>query len=248
MEKYVYALLVVIGLAAISGLLLINLGEELNYYSEEVEFLATDGIRISGNWYTPKETEGQFKTIILVHQFDGDLHEWDPFISDFIERGYAILAYDIRSFGKSQSVPRSEEFYDTLIKDVEGAISWLKKQENVLSDQIGIVGAQLGGTIAYAVSAYIDDIKIAVVISPATDVGSLLVGQGQDIFEPNYILFQLLDTERTKVQPLIDKTEDPKTVRLYRPESPAVRASGIALLHRDLRAFNDLLRYLDENL
>jgi pimeloyl-ACP methyl ester carboxylesterase len=248
MVRYTYILLLVVGLAVVSGLLLINLGEERNYISEEVEFSASDGIRINSNWYIPQEAEGPFKTVILVHQFDGDLHEWDPFVSDFIERGYAVLAYDIRSFGKSESVPRSEEFFDSLIKDVEGAISWLKNREDVLSNRIGIVGAQLGGTIAYAASAYIDDVKVAVAISPASDVGSLLIGEGQDSFKPNSILFQYLDTERVNIQPLIDKTDDPKTVRLYRPESPAVRASGIALLHRDLRAFSDLLRYLDENL
>lgn len=248
MVRLTYLLVVVVAVAAIIGWYLINPMEEKPYISEEVSFSAPDGIKISATWYTPKEGEPPYKTVVLIHQFNGDRHEWDPFISDFIERGYAALAYDMRGFGSSQNVPKTDEYYDTLIRDIEGAVSWLKSRPDVISDRIGVVGAQLGGTVAYAASAYVEDVKVAVAISPAAEVGSLIIGEGQEDFHPSSVLFQFLDTERTHIQPLIDNTEEPKMVRLYRPESPAVRASGIALLHRDLRAFTDLLRYLDENL
>jgi len=218
------------------------------YYSKEVEFPASDGVRISATLYTPKTGQGRFKAVILVHEFGADRHNWDSFISDFAKRGYAALSYDMRGFGRSQDVPKSGEYYDTLVRDVEGAISWLKQQSDVDPEHIGVVGVQLGGTVAYASSAYIKDVKVAVVISPAADVGNILLGEGQKDFHPHSILFQFLDTERVRIDPLIDRTDEPKEVRLYRPESPAVRGSGISLLHRDLRAFSDLLRYLDANL
>lgn len=243
-----YILLAAIILAATAGWLLITPSEEELFFSEEVSFPASDGVTISATWITPKEGTSPFKTVILIHEFDGDRHDWDPFIPDFIERGYAVLAYDMRGFGKSQNVPKSGDYYDTLIRDVEGAVSWLKGRSDVMSDRIGVVGAQLGGTVAYASSNYVEGVKVFVAISPSPDVGSLLLGEGQEDFNPHSILFQFLDTERVNIQPLIDKSGDPKEVRMYRPESPAVRASGMALLHRDLRAFGDLLRYLDNNL
>jgi len=234
--------------AALLGWFLTSPPREEPYYSREVEFQASDGVRISATWYVPKTGQGDFKTVILIHEFGEDRHDWDYFIPDFIEHGYAVLAYDMRGFGMSQSVSKSGEYYDALIRDVEGAVSWLKQQPEVDSDHIGVVGAQLGGTVAYASSAYIKDVKVAVVISPATGVGSRLTGKGVADFHPHSILFQFLDTERTRIDPLINKADEPKEVRIYRPESPAVRASGISLLHRDLRAFSDLLRYLDSNL
>ena len=243
-----YILAIIVVISAIIGWYLINPAEEQPYFSEEVSFSASDGITISATWYIPKKLEAPYKPVILSHEFDGDRQDWDPFISDFIERGYAILAYDIRGFGKSQEVDKSGEYYDTLISDVEGAVIYLKTRPDVIIDRIGIVGAQLGGTIAYSASGYIEEIKVSVAISPASDIGSLIIGEGVDTFKPHSIMFQFLDTERTKIQPLIDNTEEPKTSRLYRPESPSVRASGISLLHRDLRAFTDLLRYLDDNL
>jgi pimeloyl-ACP methyl ester carboxylesterase len=245
-----YYLIAIIVAIAVIGWILVNPVEDNPYIDEDVTFLATDGIEISATWYVPKSTEPPFSSVILVHQFDGDRHEWDPFISDFIERGYAILAYDLRGFGNSQNVPKTntDEYYDTLIKDVEGAISWLNNRPDVISDELGVVGAQLGGTVAYAASALIDEVKVAVAISPAPNVGNLLLGESQEDFNPNNILFQFLDTERIDIQPLIDKSGEPNTVRLYRPESPSVRASGISLLHRDLRALSDLLRFLDDNL
>ncbi len=248
MVKYSYLFVVIIAISIILGWILISPSQEKPYFSEDISFFASDGITISATWYTPKETESPYKTVILIHEFDGDRHEWDPFITDFINRGYAALAYDIRGFGKSQNVPKSDKYYDTLLADVEGAITYLSSRIDVDSDRIGVVGAQLGGTIAYSASGYLDKIKVAVSISPAADIGSLIIGEGSDNFHPHSILFQYLDTERTMIQPLIDNTEEPKTSRLYRPESPSVRASGISLLHRDLRAFTDLLRYLDENL
>jgi len=243
-----YILVAIVIVSIIVGWYLINPDEEKPYISEDVSFSASDGITISATWYIPKELEAPYKPVILSHEFNGDRHDWDPFISGFIERGYAILAYDIRGFGKSQDVSKSEGYYDSLIGDIEGAVTYLKSRNDVIIDRIGIVGAQLGGTIAFSASGYIDEIKIAVTISPASDIGSLLIGEGAENFTPHSILFQFLDTERTKIQPLVDQTEEPKTSRLYRPESPSVRASGISLLHRDLRAFTDLLRYLDDNL
>lgn len=233
------------------GYLATRPSEPGNYISEEVEFLASDGVRISGTWFVPKtDQQARFKTVILIHEFDGDRHDWDPFIPDFIDRGYAILAYDVRGFGRSQSVSKTGDYFDSTIRDVEGAIAWLKKtQPKADADRIAVVGAQLGGTIAYAASAYLkDDVKAAVAISPASDIGSRIKGEGQVDFHPDHIMIQYLDIERSSVQPLIDKAGEPKEVRLYRPDSPAVRSTGLALLHRDLRAFNDLLRYLDGNL
>ena len=261
--KQTYFLIALVASFAIIGWILINPSEELNYFSEEVSFLTPDNKMISATWYTPLKGQTPFKTVILVHEFNGDRHDWDPFISGFIERGYAALSYDIRGFGSSQNVPKSGDFYDVIIKDVEGAVSWLLNNPDVQSDSIGIVGGQLGGTIAYAASAYIDEIKVSVAISPAVEIDSILLGKGisgglddpnvppllgEDNFKPHSILFQFLDTQRINIQPLIDQAEEPKMVRLYRPESPAVRAAGLSLLHRDLRAFGDLLRYLDENL
>ena len=246
--KQTYFLIALVASFAIIGWILINPSEELNYFSEEVSFLTPDNKMISATWYTPLKGQTPFKTVILVHEFNGDRHDWDPFISGFIERGYAALSYDIRGFGSSQNVPKSGDFYDVIIKDVEGAVSWLLNNPDVQSDSIGVVGGQLGGTIAYAASAYIDEIKVSVAISPAVEIDSILLGKGQDNFKPHSILFQFLDTQRINIQPLIDQAEEPKMVRLYRPESPAVRAAGLSLLHRDLRAFGDLLRYLDENL
>ena len=246
--KQTYLLVVLVASFAIIGWILINPNEELNYFSEEVSFLTPDNKMISATWYTPLKGQTPFKAVILIHEFNGNRHDWDPFISGFIERGYAVLAYDMRGHGNSQSVPKSGDYFDLLIKDVEGAVSWLLNHPDVISDKIGVVGGQLGGTIAYAASAYIDEIKVSVAISPAVELDSILLGKGQDNFKPHSILFQFLDTQRINIQPLIDQAEEPKMVRLYRPESPAVRAAGLSLLHRDLRAFGDLLRYLDENL
>jgi cephalosporin-C deacetylase-like acetyl esterase len=246
-RPFVYVLIAVVILAAVGGWMLVNPSGATPYNSQDVTFPASDGVKISATWYTPKTIKPPFKTVILIHEYGGNRHDWDSFIPQFTNRSYAVLAYDMRGFGQSQSVPRTGEYYDDLVKDVEGAVTYLQSRSDVDPNRIGVVGAQLGGTVAYASSAYVKGVKVAVAISPSSDVGTTLIGENVTDFHPSHIMFQYLDTERTNVQPLIDKATD-TYVRLYRPESPAVRASGIALLNRDLRAFGDLLRYLDENL
>ena len=243
----VYVLIAVVIVAAVGSWMLVNPSGANPYNSQDVTFPASDGVKISATWYTPETIKPPFKSVILIHEYSGDMHDWDSFIPQFTNRSYAVLAIDMRGFGQSQSVPRTGEYYDNLIKDVEGAVTYLQSRSDVDPNRIGVVGAQLGGTVAYASSVYVKGVKAVVAISPSSDVGSRLIGENVTDFHPSHIMFQYLDTERTNVQPLIDKAVDPY-VRLYRPESPAVRASGIALLNRDLRAFGDLLRYLDQNL
>ena len=245
---FTYILIAIIVISGAVGLYLINPSEKKVYLSEEVSFQASDSINLSGTFYTPMNQNGPFRVVILIHEFGADRHQWDSFINDFINRDFAVLSYDMRGFGKSENVPKNEDYYDTLLRDAEGAVTWLNKNPNVIPGKIGVVGAQLGGTIAYASSAYFSNISLAVAISPSANVGNLILGREQSDFNPHSILFQFLDTERTSIQPLIDISGEPKEIRIYRPESPAVMASGIALLHRDLRAFGDLLRYLDDNL
>ncbi len=244
----VYVLITIVILAAVGSWILVNPSGETPYNSQDVTFPASDGVKISATWYTPKTSGSPFRAIILIHEYGSNRHDWDSFIPDFTNRSFAVLAYDMRGFGQSQSVPRTGDYYDDLIKDVEGALAYLQNRSDVDPRRIGVVGAQLGGTVAYAASAYLKDVKATVTISPSSDVGTRLIGENVTNFRPENIMFQYLDTERTDVQPLIDRAGESKFIRLYRPESPAVRASGIALLNRDLRAFGDLLRYLDENL
>lgn len=239
--------IIVIGVLGAIGVALgifLTSPSEAAFYTEDVRFSASDGIRISANFYASETGQGRFKALILIHEFDGNRHDWDRYIPRFIEEGYAVLTYDIRGFGESQSVPRSDDYYDTLTRDLEGAISWLKQQPNVDPDRIGIIGAQLGADVAFISSALFDDIKTTVAISP----GNVEIDANQPDLHPHDILVMTTDTELVQVRELFEKAVEPKELRVYRPESPSVKALGIALLFRDIRALDDLVNYLNANL
>jgi len=90
-----------------------------------------------------------------------------------VKHKYAVLAPDLRGFGESNKIIRdgAEEPYQLTnrqdaLQDVDAALQWLKDRGEVDMERIGIVGARLGGDLAY-VSTGGFPIKTAVAITPS---------------------------------------------------------------------------------
>jgi len=77
--------------------------------SEEVTFDTADGVKIKGT-YWPSTKGGKAPTVLLLHNFDaakgGDSHQdgWDSLGDALQKKGFAVLSFDFRGFGKSTTV------------------------------------------------------------------------------------------------------------------------------------------------
>jgi uncharacterized protein len=107
----------------------------------EVEFLSTDGVRLSA-WWVP--AEGSSLATVLVpgwggYKFDENLLQTLPVYHD---AGYSVLLMDLRAQGESDGTRRTLGYRE--VRDVRGALAWLQRQGYAL-DQVVLHGWSMGG-------------------------------------------------------------------------------------------------------
>ncbi|SRR6266545_1343577 len=140
--------------------------------SESVSYQADDGVRIAASWFFPPG-ETKPPVVILLHEQDGSRAQWNKLIPVLVDKGYAVLAPDLRGFGESDTIIRDgrEEPYvfanpvDALL-DVAAALKWLEGRNDVDLGRIGMIGARLGADLAYVSSGGFPAVRAAVAITP----------------------------------------------------------------------------------
>ena len=128
----------------------------------------------SAAYQYPDIKKADVPVIILIHQGGSSRKEWLdlPITAKLLEKGYAILAYDIRVHGKSGKDGEFADLYDNPKRaplDLLAAIKYLEKDPRINSNRIGILGASIGGNLACVASSLDNfNIKSAVTISAKT--------------------------------------------------------------------------------
>ncbi len=110
----------------------------------EVEFLSTDGVRLSA-WWVP--AEGSSLATVLVpgwggYKFGENLLQTLPVYHD---AGYSVLLMDLRAQGESDGTRRTFGYRE--VRDVRGALAWLQGQGYAL-EQVVLHGWSMGGATA----------------------------------------------------------------------------------------------------
>ncbi len=172
-----------------------NLRAQERQNSIEVEILTEDGIKISGSYQSPKDQTKLTPVIILIHQGGSSRAEWLELSlwNKLLDKGYALLAYDIRQHGKSSNDEGDlmDLFNnpDRAPLDLLAVINFLENDERVDSKRIGIIGASIGANLA-CVAASVDKyhIKSAVSISAKTSAVQNLSGKKAPI-SPNDVFY-----------------------------------------------------------
>lgn len=218
--------------------------------AERVSYQAEDGLRIVADFYAPSQG-GPAPVVLLLHQFNGSRAQWADLIPDLLRLGYAVLAPDLRSFGESTVVLRndSEQEYelanlDDMLVDVAAAIEYLKTRSEVDAGAIGVVGASVGGNLAYVSSGAFPEVKTAVSMSPnASPQGGVLLGGNVPGFSPGAVLFMSDAAEAADAEALAETVAEPVHVIVYE----GATAHGVQLLDNP-QAKPDIRDWLTENL
>ncbi|KAH8649862.1 Alpha/Beta hydrolase protein [Xylariales sp. PMI_506] len=119
---------------------------------KRVEFQAYDSTLLRGNLYHAANAQKQAPIVIFVHGIglvkEQYLENWFQY---FVREGYHVLAYDNRSFGDSDGLPR--DHYNGLqqAEDFIDAVTYVRQLPEVNSDKVfGWGVAHSGGVIAMA--------------------------------------------------------------------------------------------------
>ena len=195
--------------------------------ARKVTFRATDGKPVTGK-YTPAGRDAP--GVVLLHQIDGGVDQWEPLIPYLHAAGFAALAYQSR-----QSAIEAERLPDAI-----GALRWLRSRPEVDPRRLALVGASIGASttvLAMATKAR-STVDAAVALSPpdSSDIWAL---QDDDRYRPHDVLFVADDREAVSAEGMLEGAVRSKLVRSEGP------GHGVALLpEQGVR--DALLAWLDE--
>ena len=110
----------------------------------EVELRSTDGIRLSA-WWVPAEDSS--RAVVLIpgwggYKFEEHLLQTVPVYHD---AGYSVLMLDLRAQGESEGARRTLGYRE--VRDVRGALAWLKAQ-GFEAKNVVLHGWSMGGSTA----------------------------------------------------------------------------------------------------
>src|SRR5262249_42163007 len=169
MKKYFFAALLV------SGLILLGLNPKRAFGDiaqatprpqplpgENVEIQMADGLKIKGSFY-PNLGETKAPAALLLHQLGDNRNEWAVFANPLADKGYAILAVDMRGFGKTGG----KQDWTMAESDAAALMAWLRKQPGVDPAHVVIMGASIGGNLALRECARDPACHAVMALSPA---------------------------------------------------------------------------------
>lgn len=210
----------------ITCLLLMSTSVLAQLPGEKVSFKAADGLTIKGTLGQPAEVTTALPAVILIHQGGSDRNEWSGFFEQLIKEGYIVLAYDIRSHGKSDNGGPIGQLFNDPHKaplDLQAAVTFLQETEGVDKNRIGIVGASVGSNLAcVAAGSKKYAIKTAVAISGKASAVYDLGGDENLTFRSIYHIASEKEQGGMRAkwaQEMYDKTAEPRKIEVVKGSS-----------------------------
>ena len=130
----------------------------------DVLFKMADGVVIKGTFY-PSAASNPAPAVLLLHQYNGNRRQWDPFTVVLAANGYNVLAIDQRGFGETGGTMD----WTRAQKDATDLMTWLRQQPTVNPDEVAVVGASIGSNLALRVCALDPKCHTSIALSPALD-------------------------------------------------------------------------------
>ncbi len=141
--------------------------------------LESDGFELVADLYTPNSSP-PFPAIVFVHsshRFGRNEPLYKLFSRKFRDKGYVVLAPDLRGFGDSEDpVVDTVEIWDST-NDVIAAVDYLLAQDNVNPSEIYTVGHAWGSNFALSAGLKDQRIKKAALVGPPRRTFTLLEKQ-----------------------------------------------------------------------
>jgi dienelactone hydrolase len=116
---------------------------------------------IAGKLFHPDSNE-QYPGIIVLDGSGGGIPWAQVIAQKFALNGYAALAL---AYFKFRHLP--ETLKNIPLEYFETAINWIKKQPNIKSDKLAVVGSSRGGELALILGSTFHQIKIVVAYAPS---------------------------------------------------------------------------------
>lgn len=157
--------------------------------TERLELEASDGQRVLA-WFHEREPQDEEATArearrakapvaVLLHMYMSDHKAWDPLVPELLERGFAVLALDLRGHGENTAGPEGEDLgkrsrdrdadlFNAMHLDVAAAVAQLV-DAGFVEGRVALVGASVGCSVAIDSAVRNDALGPTCLLTPGTD-------------------------------------------------------------------------------
>ena len=112
-----------------------------------IEFYS-DGHKLQGSLYYPDDFKesGSYPAILVNSGYQG-VNEFYPkmFAKALTKRGYVCMGFDYRGFADSEGDP-TRVLLEEQVEDIHNALTYLRHQDEVDNERIGLIGWGMGGS------------------------------------------------------------------------------------------------------
>jgi pyridoxine 5-phosphate synthase len=207
-----------------------------------VSIPSPDGVTIAGEVY--ESASRPSPAVLLVHMLSRTRGDWGGLPDRIRETGITALTIDLRGHGQSSG---SAQDLQAMIRDVRAAAVWLSSRPNVRGDQIAIVGASIGASLAQLAAVELPQARALALISPSLDYRGLRTDVGLvKRLGSRSIWLAASDQDPLALRTLRDIAAEPSGPREQHVSS--VLGHGTVLLDRDADLSRMLVDWLRRSL
>jgi ABC-2 type transport system ATP-binding protein len=149
--------------------------------TEDLRIAGAD-VELDARYYLPADRDGKVPAVLLAHGFGGTKESVRSDAESLAERGYAVLTWTARGFGRSTGQIHLDS-PDHEVKDAQRLLDWLAARPEVTTDATGdpkvaAVGGSYGGALALLLAG--QDQRVDAIVPQITwnDLNQALVPGG----------------------------------------------------------------------
>jgi len=164
------------------------------------EFNTYDRVRLHASLELPSGVPAPIPTVLLLHGFGEDRAVWEGLKKQLLERGWAVVALDLRGHGDSktkdgvpiEASPSWRTDPHEFPQDLSPALDFIKAQARLNNRKIVVIGSDVGANLALIASGRFPEVRTVVAINPKFSESLPLAGSSQD-FTPRSALILTAD-------------------------------------------------------
>jgi fermentation-respiration switch protein FrsA (DUF1100 family) len=116
---------------------------------EDVWFKTSDGVRLHG-WFVRASEQPPVATVLYAHGNGGNISYIGWVAEDFSERGFDVLLFDYRGYGRSEGEVSDER---GIYSDTDAAYDYLVRERGAVAERLVLYGQSLGTTAVVDVAS-----------------------------------------------------------------------------------------------
>ena len=246
MQKKILSLIFVLFLLVCS---LTLAGCKPSLSGKKIMFKTGDGFNIVGNLYDAHAD----KAVILTHMLNSNKESWHDFALQLKEKGYTVLAIDMRGHGESNiqngqiSLWRSfgPQEYNNMVLDVEAAMQVLELR-GIAVNKIILGGASIGANVMLNTAGRNPGVGAVFLLSPGMDYKGISVANALNTTTaPVYILVSKGDTYSFQSSSAITKALRARNVSVQMDSYQSGTAHGTDQIAQYKDAADGIIKWLD---